>query len=116
MHKGIYVDGYEVVLLSQDALYVFDQPLALSQVETGLMFGPWRFDPWLADKGGWAAAYGVNTYVGLGATGPWVNVLYDGSVARVALATLGDLGAEDRPLQGLDLAPNANGTQVSEDA
>src|SRR5262249_57533570 len=44
VHKRIHVDGYEVVLLNQDALDLLDQALAFSQVEAGLMFGPQRLD------------------------------------------------------------------------
>src|SRR5262249_34913418 len=60
--------------------------------------------------------HGVDANVGLGTARPRVNVLDYDAIARVALAALGDLGPEDRPLQGLHLAPNAHGTQVSEDA
>src|SRR5205807_7742710 len=94
---------------------LLDQALSFVQVEAGLMFRPQLLDPWFADEGGWAATYGVDANVGLGAAWPWVNILGNGAVARVALAALGDLGPEDRPLQGLHLAPNAYGTQVRKD-
>src|SRR5262249_59234467 len=63
-----------------------------------------------------AAAEGVDADVGLGTPRPRVNVLDHSTVAWVAPTALGDLGPEDRSLQGLHLAPNTHGAQVSEDA
>ena len=98
MHKGIDVDGYEVVLLDGDALDLLDQALAFSQIGAGLMFGPALFNLWCAEQGGWAITHGVDPNNGLGTPWPCVDILHDDTIARVALAALGNLGSESRPL------------------
>ena len=80
------------------------------------MLGPQFLDRRLADEGGGASANSVDAGFGFGATRSGANILYDGPVARVALAALGHLSPEARTLQHLQFTPYADRAQVSEDA
>ena len=80
------------------------------------MLRPQRLDLRLADEGGRAPTHDIDPNRGLGTPRPRVNGLDDGTVAQVALAALGGLRHVGRRVQHLHLAPNADGTQVGEDA
>ena len=98
------------------ALDGLDQLLAFGQVKAGLMLGPQLLDLWLTDKGGRAIAHGVDANIGPGSAWPRVDVLHNSAVAGVSLAALVHLGAEGRALQHLQLAADADGAQVGENA
>src|SRR5262245_51526905 len=116
MHERIDIDRHEVILVEDQALNFIDQPVPLFWVDTGLMPFPALLDGRLADERGWAVADGIDPDTVLRATGPWADIHHDGAIALIAVATLAGLGAKHWPLQGLQLAPDANGAQISENA
>src|SRR5919197_2805171 len=67
--EGIDVEGYEVILLDEDALDRLDQPIPFVQVGAGLMSGPQLLDWPLADERCGCIAHSVDSNNGLRAPG-----------------------------------------------
>src|SRR5262245_57447667 len=108
VYERVPVNRHEVILLDEGALDGLDNPVSLVRFGACLMLSPQLLNVWLADKGGRAAADGVDADVRLGTPGPRIDVLHDSPIAGKSLSALADLGAEGGTLQRLELAANPN--------
>src|SRR3989449_2338149 len=115
VHKRVQVERHQVAFLDEDALDLLRQPLPFRRIDARLVLGPQGLDLRLTDVGGLPAADRVEPNQSFGASGPRIDPLDDGPIAREALAALARLRHVGRRVQHLHFGPHSGGAQIVED-